>query len=169
MGADLGGRAIAVALEDPAPVVLVLEGVEGAAEVLDGVEAPEPEQVLLQDADEALDAAVALGLADERGRAFEAEEVELALEVVGDELAAVIVAEPGAGGDGFAERAEAVAPCAVFLTAPPSEPDFPPPGARPGAAAPGPRSGWPGGRHGRPGTRRNSDRRRRRRRLGPRR
>jgi len=40
-----------VALEDPALVVGVLEGVEGAAEVVDGVEAPDPQQVLLQDAD----------------------------------------------------------------------------------------------------------------------
>jgi len=38
-------------LEDPTLVVGVLEGVEGAAEVVDGVEAPDPQQVLLQDAD----------------------------------------------------------------------------------------------------------------------
>jgi len=75
-----------VAVEDPAPIVLVLERVQGPPQVLDGVEAPEPEQVLLQVANEALDAAVALGLADECRRAFEAEEVELLLEVIGDEL-----------------------------------------------------------------------------------
>lgn len=95
-------------LQDPAVVVGFFEGVEGVAKVLDGLEAPEPEQVLLEDADEALDAAVALGLANERRLALEAEEVELALEVVGDELAAVIVAQPGAGGDRFAEGTEAV-------------------------------------------------------------
>ena len=54
-----------MALEDPAPVVGVLEGMEGAAAVFDGVEAPDPQQVLLQDADEALGAPLALGLADE--------------------------------------------------------------------------------------------------------
>ena len=46
-----------MALEDPAPVVLVLEAVQGAAEIFDGVEVPEPEQVLFQDADEAFGAA----------------------------------------------------------------------------------------------------------------
>ena len=97
-----------MALEDPGPVVLVLEGLEGAAEVLDDVEAPEPEQVLLQDADAALDAPLALGFADERRRAREAEEVELAPEVVGDEPAAVIVAQPGAGVDAVGEGDEAV-------------------------------------------------------------
>ena len=56
-----------MALEDPAAVVVVLERTQGLAEVLDGVEAPKPEQVFLEDADEALDAAVALGLADEGG------------------------------------------------------------------------------------------------------
>ena len=84
-----------MALEDPALVVGVLEGVQGLAEVFDGAEAALPEQVHLQDADEGLGAAVALGLADEGGRAFEAEEDDLGLEVVGDVLAAVIVAEPG--------------------------------------------------------------------------
>ena len=88
-----------MALEDPVPVVLVLEGVEDAAEVLDGVEAPEPEQVLLEDADEALDSAVALGLADEGRRTLQAEEVELVLEVVGHELRAVIVAQAETAGD----------------------------------------------------------------------
>ena len=48
VGPHLGGCSIAVALEDPAPVVGVLEGVEGAAEVFDGVEAPDPQQVLLE-------------------------------------------------------------------------------------------------------------------------
>jgi hypothetical protein len=57
---------VAVALQDPALVVGVLERVQGPAQVLDGVEAPEPEQVLLEDANEALDAPLALGLADAR-------------------------------------------------------------------------------------------------------
>jgi len=53
-----------------------------------------------------VDAAVALGLAHEGGRACDAEEGELALEVVGDELAAVIVAQLQAMGAAFAEGAE---------------------------------------------------------------
>jgi hypothetical protein len=68
-----------VALDDPGVVVGVLEGVQGQAQVLDGGEAADPEQVLLEGADEALDAAVALGLTDEGGRARDAEEGELAL------------------------------------------------------------------------------------------
>jgi hypothetical protein len=56
---------------------------------------------------EALDAAIALGLAHEGRRAFDAEEGELALVVVGDELAAVIVADLQAAGDARGEAAEA--------------------------------------------------------------
>jgi hypothetical protein len=81
--------------------------VQGQAQVLDGGEAADPEQVLLEGADEALDAAVALGLTDEGGRARDAEEGELALEVVGDELAAVIVTQPQAARDALGEGAEA--------------------------------------------------------------
>jgi hypothetical protein len=47
-----------VALDDPRPVVGVLEGEEREAELLDGVEAADPEEVLLQGPDEALDAAL---------------------------------------------------------------------------------------------------------------
>ena len=64
---------------------------QGQAQLLDGVEAADPEQVLPQRADEALDAAVALGLAHEGGRAFDPEEGELPLVVIGDDLAAMIV------------------------------------------------------------------------------
>jgi hypothetical protein len=96
-----------VALDDPAVVVGVLEGVQGQAQVLDGGEAADPEQVFLERADEALDAAVALGLAHEGGRARDAEEGDLPLVVVGDELAAVIVAQLQAARDPLGERAEA--------------------------------------------------------------
>jgi hypothetical protein len=40
---------------------------QGLTEVLDGIEGPHPEQVLLQGADEALGAAVALGGSHEGG------------------------------------------------------------------------------------------------------
>ncbi len=63
LGADLGWGSIAVSLDDPGPVVGVLEGVEGLTQLLDGGETADPQQVLLQRPDEALDAAVALGLA----------------------------------------------------------------------------------------------------------
>ena len=63
----------------------------------------------LQSPDEALARAVALGLAREGGRARDAEEKdELALEVVGDELAAVVVAQLQAVGGGLAEGTKQV-------------------------------------------------------------
>src|SRR5205085_5632668 len=72
-------------------------------------EAPPPEQVLLQGADEPLGAAVALGLAHEGRRALDAEEADLTLEVVADVLTPVVVAEPEAGSDALGEGAEALA------------------------------------------------------------
>jgi hypothetical protein len=72
--------------------------VERLAQLLDGVEAADPEKVLLERPDEALDTAVALGLAHEGGRARDVEEGKLALEVVGDELAAVIMTRPPGSG-----------------------------------------------------------------------
>ena len=77
------------------------------AQLFDGVEAADPEEVLLQRPDEPLGAAVALGLAHEGGRRRDAEEGELALEVVGDELAAVVVAQLEARSDALGEGAEA--------------------------------------------------------------
>src|ERR671910_276651 len=74
VGTDLGGRAVAVALDDPGLVVGALELQQRQAQLLDGGEAPYPQQVLLERPDEALDAAVALGRAHEGGRAFDAEE-----------------------------------------------------------------------------------------------
>jgi hypothetical protein len=49
-----------MALDDPGPVVGVLERVERLAQLLDGGEAADPQQVLLQRPDEALDGAVLL-------------------------------------------------------------------------------------------------------------
>src|SRR5512132_2059647 len=66
-----------------------------------------PQEVLLQRADEALDAAVTLGLAHEGGRALDAEEFELALVVVGDELAAVVVAQLQTTRDALGEGTKA--------------------------------------------------------------
>src|SRR3954466_1961854 len=52
-----------------------------------------PEEVLLQGADEAFGDAVALGLADEGGRALDAKKGDLVLEVAGHVVRAVVVAE----------------------------------------------------------------------------
>src|SRR5215216_91978 len=93
LGPDLGGCPVAVPLDDPGLVVGLPEGEECQAQLLDGVEAADPQQVLLQDPDEALGAAVPFRLADEGGRAFEAEEPDFGLEVVADVPATVVVAE----------------------------------------------------------------------------
>jgi hypothetical protein len=62
-----GGGLVAVALDDPGPVVGVLEGMERLAQLVDGGEAADPEQVLLERADEAFGTTIALGLATKAG------------------------------------------------------------------------------------------------------
>src|SRR4051795_8160327 len=108
-GPDLGGCPVAVPLDDPGLVIGLPEGEECQAQLLDGVEAADPQQVLLQHPNEALGAAVALRLADEGRRAFDAEETDLGLEVVADVLAAMVVAEPKADSDALGEAAMALA------------------------------------------------------------
>ncbi len=80
-------------------VEAVPEFAQCGVELCNGAEAPQPEQLLLQGADEALDAPVALGLAHEGGARRDAEGPELVLEGVGDELAAVVMAQRHACGD----------------------------------------------------------------------
>src|SRR4051795_6802475 len=80
-------------LDEPSRVVDLAERDQGVAELLDGVEAPHPEQVLFQGTDEALGTAVALRRSHEGGRTLDAEKGEFLLEGVGDVLAAVVVAD----------------------------------------------------------------------------
>src|SRR3954452_20012075 len=108
-GPDLGRCPVAVPLDDPGLVVNLPELLERQAQLLDGGEGPDPEQVLLQRPDEPLGAAVALRLAHEGRRALDAGEADLGLEVVAHVLAPVVVAQPQAGGDGLCERAAALA------------------------------------------------------------
>src|SRR3954470_8056181 len=103
IGSDLSGCPVSMPLDDPGVVAGLPEPLQCQAELLDRLEAPQPQQVLLERADEPLGAAVALGLADEGRRALDAEEADLPLEVVADVLAAVVVAEPQPGGDVPAE------------------------------------------------------------------
>ena len=65
----------------PALVVADAEVGEGLVELVDGREEAQPEQLLLERADEALGTAVALGRADEGGARLDAQEADLALEV----------------------------------------------------------------------------------------
>ena len=60
---------------------------------VDGVEGVHPEEVLLQGADEAFRDTIALGLANEGGRALDAKEGDLVLEVAGQVVGAVVVAQ----------------------------------------------------------------------------
>src|SRR3954452_22510088 len=106
---DRGGRPEAVPLGQPGRVVGLAEGEQRPAQLLDGGEAPHPEQVLLERADEPLGAAVPFGGPNERRRAVDAREAQLPLEVAGHVLAAVVVAEREAAGDLLREAAE-VAP-----------------------------------------------------------
>ena len=89
------------------------------AELLHGVKGLHPEQVLLEGADEALGAAVALGRADKSGRAFEAEDGGFLLQGVGQVLAPVVMADGKALGHVLGERPKAV-PHALAALAPPS-------------------------------------------------
>lgn len=77
--------------------------------MLDGVEGPHPQEVLLEGADEAFGAAITLRRADEGGRALDAEELQLVLERVGHVLAGVVMAEGEACRDALGEAAEVLA------------------------------------------------------------
>src|SRR3954453_14365065 len=93
LGANLVRGAVAVPGDEPGGVVVGDELLQPAPQVLDGLEGVHPEEVLLEGADEAFRDAVALGLADEGGRALEAEEGNLVLEVAGQVVGAMVVAE----------------------------------------------------------------------------
>ncbi len=95
----LGGGSVADPPDDPVLVEAVPEFAQCAVELCGRAEAPQPEQLLLRGADEALDAPVALGLADEGRARLDAEGLELVLEGVGDELGAMVAAKARALGD----------------------------------------------------------------------
>ncbi len=65
MGPDLGGCPVAMAGDQPVGIVPGGEVEQCEPQLLDGLEVADPEQVLLQPADEALGDAVALRLAGE--------------------------------------------------------------------------------------------------------
>src|SRR3954447_3113547 len=108
MVARLGGRAVVVAFEQPALVEGAAEGPDGGAQFLEGLEALDPEDLFLDDAEEALDAAVGLGLVVVGRRASDAEMIDLGLVVVAAKARAAVVAQRQAGGHGPLDRAEAL-------------------------------------------------------------
>src|SRR3954454_6918381 len=93
--------------DEPGRVVDLAKDQQGLSELLDGVEGAHPEQVLLQGADEALGAAVALGGSHEGRRTCDAQKGKLLLEGVGHVLAPVIVPDGQTARDLFGESAEA--------------------------------------------------------------
>ena len=98
-----------VLFQHPLFVVRPLELKQGQAELLDGVEAPHPQQIFLQRTDEAFRDAVAFGLPHETRRAFDAEERDLLLKVVRQIVGPVVVPQTQPAGDALADRAEAFA------------------------------------------------------------
>ena len=87
----MGGREVAQALDDPALVVTLTKFRQRAAQFLDVLEHPDSQQLLLQRANEAFDAAVAFRLAHERRGRLHAQEGDFGLIVVAHVLAAVVV------------------------------------------------------------------------------
>src|ERR687894_856360 len=92
-----------VAFDQPAVVVGLPEREQRLPQLLDGLEGPHPQQVLLQRADEPLGAAIAFRRPDEGGRTLDAEEGQLLLEVIGHVLRAVIVAHRQTARDRLSE------------------------------------------------------------------
>src|SRR3954453_4673637 len=99
----------AVPLDQPGCVVGFPECEQGLPQLLDGLEGPHPQQVLLQRADEALGAAIAFRGADKSRRAVDAKKGQFLLEVIGHVLAAVVVADGQAAGGILRERPEVAA------------------------------------------------------------
>src|SRR4051794_15328054 len=94
---------VAVLFDQPLGVVAGGEVADGVADLVDGLEDAAVDGLLLQRAEEPLDDAVRLGFTDEGVARRDAPEPGLLLEVLGHEVAAVVVAEReaagGAGGE----------------------------------------------------------------------
>src|SRR5918911_5004578 len=105
---DLGRGSVCVTFHDPGLIIAVPERKERLAQLLDGIEPTQPEQVLLQGSDEALGAAVPFRGTDERRRTLDPEERQLLLKGLRDVLAAVVVPHGQAPSDLGGEGAEAL-------------------------------------------------------------
>ena len=89
--ADLTWRPVPVPLAQPACVVSLHELAEFLGQILDGVEVTDPQDLLLDRADQPLGHAISLWLAHERRRTLDAEEAYFSLEVRGGVVRAVVV------------------------------------------------------------------------------
>ena len=97
-----------MAADHPLVVVSVFEGHQSQAQLLDGIEGFDPQEILFEGADETLGDAVALWLAYESRRTSDTQKAEFFLVGVGNELAAVIVAYGQSSGDIFRKGPEMV-------------------------------------------------------------
>jgi len=85
-------------LDQPLGVVLGDEAADGIAHVIDRLVDPAMDDLLLEGAEEALDDAIGFGLADKGVTWRDAPGADLLLEVIGHEVAAVVVAQRQAAG-----------------------------------------------------------------------
>src|SRR5215217_7415996 len=108
-GACVERAAMAVLLDQPFGVVANDEGVDGVADLVDGLEDASMHDLLLQRSEQALDHSIRFRLADEGVARRQAPEPGLSLEAVGHEVAAVVVAECEAAGGTGGEAAELLA------------------------------------------------------------
>src|SRR3712207_8679860 len=97
---------MAVLLDQPFGVVAGDEGADCVADLVDGPEDASMHDLLSERAEESLDDAIGLRLSDEGVARRHAPEPDLLLEVVGHEVAAVIVAEREAAGGAGGEVTE---------------------------------------------------------------
>ena len=95
-----------MAFDQPSGVVDLAEGEQRLAKLLEGLEGVHPQQILLEDTDKTLGAAVSLGCPHKGGRAFDAEEVELVLKGVGYVLRAMVMPDGKTASDALGEAAE---------------------------------------------------------------
>src|SRR3954468_1765508 len=107
--AHLGWAAIPVLLDQPLGVVAGDEGPDSVTHVLDGLEDATMDGLLFQGSEQPLDHAVGLGFRDEGIARHQAPELDLLLEDVGHEIAAVVVAQRQAAGSTGAEMDELLA------------------------------------------------------------
>src|SRR3954454_12925074 len=97
-GACIERAAVAVLLDQPLDIVAGGQGADGVAYLVDGLEDAAVDGLLFQGSEEPLDDTIRLGLADEGVARRDAPEPGLLLEVVGHEVASVVVAEREATG-----------------------------------------------------------------------
>src|SRR5258708_4910337 len=92
-GSGVAGAGVAVLLDQPFGVVAGDESADRVAHIIDGLVDAAMHDLFLEGTEEALDDAVRLRLADEGGAGRDAPEADLLLEVLGHEVAAVVVAQ----------------------------------------------------------------------------